>query len=211
MKKLLMTIATGILLISCGSEATKATEVTVDTDSLNTKVKEVVVANFAVDTIKSVLNWKGSALAKSHNGTVALQNGNIEISEGFIVGGVFTFDMASIICLDLVEATGKGKLEGHIKAGDFFNVDTFATSKIVIKSVSNNNVTADLTIKDVTKSITFPAAIEVTDAAVNVTAKVIVNRTDFGVVYGSGNFFDLAKDKAISDDIEFEVVINATK
>lgn len=210
MKKLLMTITTGVLLMSCGSEATTATDVTTATDTLNTEVEEVVVSSFPVNTTESVLSWKGSALAKSHNGTVTLQNGNIEISEGSIVGGELTFDMASIICLDL-EGEYKGKLEGHLKAGDFFNVDTFATSKIVIKSVSDNDVTADLTIKDVTKSITFPATIEVTDVAVNVTAKVIINRTDFGVVYGSGNFFELAKDKTISDDIEFDIVVKATK
>ena len=211
MKKLLMTIATGALLTSCGSDAVKTTDVPTQDKTAVVAAPKVAGTNFSVNTTESVLNWKGSAVGKSHNGTVAVQSGSIEVSEGTIIGGELTFDMTTITCLDLDESTGKGKLEGHLKMPDFFNVDTFTTSKIVIKSLSVDSVTAELTIKEVTKSITFPATVAVTDSSVNVNAKVIVNRTDFGVVYASGNFFDLAKDKAISDDIEFEVVVNATK
>ena len=211
MKKLLMTIAIGTLLTSCGSDAVKTTNVPTQDSIVVAAAPVVEVTNFSVNTAESVLNWKGSAVGKSHNGTVAVQSGSIEVSEGTLNGGELTFDMTTITCLDLDESTGKGKLEGHLKMPAFFNVDTFTTSKIVIKSVSENNITAELTIKEITKSITFPATVEVTDTSVNVNAKVIVNRTDFGIVYASGNFFELAKDKVISDDVEFEVVVNATK
>ena len=219
MKKLLMTILTCAFLTSCESDAVKTTDVSIkDKTDTPTKNKtdfadttKVISPNFSVNTKESVLNWKGSAIGKSHNGTVAVQSGMIKVSEETIIGGELIFDMATITCLDLNKSSGKGKLESHLKNPQFFNVDKFATSKIVIKSVSERNVTAELTIKDVTKSITFPATIKVTNNSVNVNAKLTVNRTDFGVVYASGNFFELAKDKAISDDIEFEVIVNATK
>ena len=211
MKKILMTLATAALLISCGSDAVKTTDVPAQDSTAVLANPKVAVTNFSVNTSESVLNWKGSTVGKSHNGTVDVKNGSIEVSEGNIIGGDLIFDMTTITCLDLDSTSGKGKLESHLKNPDFFNVDTFTTSKIVIKSISENNVTAELTIKEVTKAITFPANIELTDTSVNVNAKVIVNRTDFGVVYGSGNFFELAKDKAISDDIEFEVVVKASK
>lgn len=214
MKKLLMTISAGVLLVSCGGEATKASDVeTIDSTKAEVAVAEktVEVSTYVVNAGESVLNWKGSALAKSHNGTVAVKSGSVEVSEGAISGGELEFDMTTITCLDLDEATGKGKLEGHLKDKDFFNVDSFPSAKIIIRSVAADNVTAELTIKDVTKSISFPATIDVTETAVSVTAQITINRTDFGVVYGSGNFFDLAKDKAISDDIEFDVVVKAAK
>jgi polyisoprenoid-binding protein YceI len=213
MKKLLMTIMTGTLLTACGSDAVKTTDVPAgDSTAVATTpvVAEVMATSYNVSTTESVLNWKGSAVGKSHNGTVTVKSGAVQVEGTNVVGGTVVFDMATIVSLDL-EGEYKGKLEGHLKAADFFNVDSFATATIVVKSVNAGNVTADLTIKNVTKSITFPAEVVVTETAVNVKATLTINRTDFGVVYGSGNFFDLAKDKAISDDIEFTVVVKATK
>ncbi|MEY5041425.1 MAG: hypothetical protein RLZZ414_973, partial [Bacteroidota bacterium] len=58
---------------------------------------------------------------------------------------------------------------------------------------------------------TFPATITVADDKVNVTANFSINRTDWGIVYGSGSFTDLAKDKVIKDEIDFQVNIVANK
>lgn len=213
MKKIILTIASGVLLFACGSaESVKSTDVTTE-DSTKTlsEINESVNGNFSVNKEQSVLNWTGSALAKSHNGTVQVSAGNLEVSEGKLSGGTLTFDLASITCLDLKVEEGKEKLEGHLKNADFFNVDSFPTASIVIKSVAGSTISADLTIKDVTKSISFPATIAITENEVSADAALVINRTDFGVVYGSGNFFDLAKDKVISDEIELQVAVKAIK
>lgn len=169
---------------------------------------EVITLNVVNDS-SSVLNWKGSAVGKEHFGTVNY-NGSLNISEGKLVGGELVFDMKTINSQDL-EGEWKQKLDGHLMAPDFFNVDSFPTAKLNIKGFDGANLMGDLTIKDVTKSISFPATINVADNTVDGSAEFTINRTEYGITYGSGSFFDLAKDKIISDDIVFNVSVKAAK
>lgn len=217
MKKVLFTLSTAAILVACGGEdKTVKAETTPAKETQSEKVIESE-AKPAVNTVtynvvkdsSSVLNWTGSAVGKSHFGTVDY-TGSVNVSEGKLVGGKLVFDMTSIDSKDM-EGEWKEKLDGHLKAADFFNVDSFPNAVLVINGVEGANISGDLTIKDVTKSITFPASVTISDNAVIGTAEFTINRTEYGIVYGSGNFFDLAKDKIISDDIEFKVSINAAK
>ena len=69
--------------------------------------------------------------------------------------------MATITNVDLKGTDGAGKLVGHLKSADFFDVATYPTSKFVITKVEEIDgklaVTGNLQIKDVTKSITIAA------------------------------------------------------
>jgi len=114
--------------------------------------------------------------------------------------------MTSLTATDL---TGDylGKLNGHLKSEDFFGTDKHTTSKLVFKKITDKgkgiyNITGDLTIKDVTAPITFDLTIK----GANATTKFNVNRTKYGIKYGSGSFFDNLGDKAIND--EFELTVN---
>jgi polyisoprenoid-binding protein YceI len=118
--------------------------------------------------------------------------------------------MMTISSKDL-EGEWKQKLDGHLKAPDFFNVDSFPTAKLAIKSFDGINLNADLTIKEVTKTISVPASVSINDGNLEGSAEFAINRTDYGVVYGSDNFFELAKDKVISDEIKFKFLIKANR
>ena len=116
------------------------------------------------------------------------------------------------------DADKSARLEGHLKADDFFGTDKFATSTFVIKKVTaaaanQVNVTGDLTIKGVTNSITFPASVAWNaDGSVSATAeKVIVDRTKFGIKYRSKGMFPDVGDKMIYDDFELSVKLVAKK
>ena len=127
-------------------------------------------------------------------------------SEENLKGGEFVIDMSSLACTDL-NGEYKGKLEGHLKSDDFFGVEKYPTSNLNItkvKSTGKNSykITADLTIKGITKSIKFDASIYGKKA----TANLKVDRTQFNVKYGSGSFFDGLKDNMIYD--EFDLVID---
>ena len=63
-------------------------------------------------------------------------------------------------------------------------------------------ITADLTIKDVTAPVTF----DLTVKGNNASTKFMINRTKYGIKYGSGSFFENLGDKAIND--EFELTVN---
>ncbi|WP_445747591.1 YceI family protein [Polaribacter sp.] len=179
--------------------------------------KETVteVNNYAeenVDILTSVLTWKGSKPTGTHNGTVALKSGNLEVVKGKIKSGVFVVDLNTIKCLDLAGTDGAGKLEGHLKGEDFFDVVKYPTSTFTITSTKNNGakieVTGKLQIKDVTKTITIPAVLTTENGVSVFTSEVFtINRADFNVKYGSKSFFDNLKDKFIDDIIEMSFVV----
>lgn len=165
-----------------------------------------------VDVASSVITWKGTKPTGAHNGTIMLKEGSLNVEEGKLVGGTFVVDMSSMKNEDL-DAESGAKLVGHLSAPDFFDVATYPMSKFVITNVEEAEgklaVTGNLTVKDVTKSITIPATLTTEG---NVTTfkseKFNVDRADFNVKYGSKKFFDNLKDKFIDDMIEFSFTVN---
>lgn len=158
-----------------------------------------------VDVTKSNIAWIGKKVTGQHNGTINLKEGNLIFKGKNLSGGSFIVDMTSLTATDL---TGEyqEKLNGHLKADDFFGTEKFQTSKLVFKKIADKgngvyNVTGDLTLKDVTAPINF--TITVKGAKANTNLKI--DRTKFGIKYGSGSFFDSLGDKAIADEFELNV------
>lgn len=159
-----------------------------------------------VDTKKSTVTWKAYKVTGSHTGTVTLTSGALEFDNEVLTGGEFTVDMTSLVSTDL-EGEYKGKLEGHLKSDDFFSVANFPEAKLVFTGVSPNGknsyeVTGDLTIKGITKSITFDLSVYGSKA----TAGLKIDRAQYDVRYGSGSFFENLGDKTIYD--EFDLVVD---
>ena len=176
------------------------------------KVETVVAKVNNVDTSASVLNWKGTKPGGAHNGTAALQSGVLSIENGALQGGEFLVDMSSITNIDMKGSDGAGKIEGHLKNADFFDVALYATAKFVITNVEEVNgklaVTGNLQIKDVTKSITIPATISTENGVTIFKSETFkVDRADFNVKYGSKKFFEGLKDKYIDDIMELSFVV----
>jgi polyisoprenoid-binding protein YceI len=73
------------------------------------------------------------------------------------------------------------------------------------KKVNTYNLTADLTIKGITKSITFPATFKTVGKTFEGVAKITIDRTLWDIKYGSSNFFEGLGDKAIKNDVELNV------
>lgn len=153
-----------------------------------------------VNPDQSSIEWLGKKIGGEHSGTIDLKSGELTIENNQITAGNFVVDMASIKNLDIEDAGYKGKLEGHLKSDDFFGVEKFPTSKLVItKSTKFENgsakVYADLTIKNNTEKVEFDLAKK--DG--KYTAELKIDRSKFDVRYGSNSFFDNLGDKAISD------------
>lgn len=208
MKKVFLTLAlVASVLTACKNEkkekvaVNEAVKVTVNVAELNN-----------VDITTSVLNWKGTKPTGSHNGTVALKSGGLLIEEGKLTQGEFIVDMNSIKCLDIEDAEKAGKLVGHLKNADFFDVEVYPTAKFIITNVAENEgklaVTGNLLIKDVTKSITIPAMISTENGITTFTSETFtINRADFNVKYASKSFFGNLKDKFIDDLMEISFVV----
>jgi polyisoprenoid-binding protein YceI len=158
-----------------------------------------------IDTKKSTINWVGKKVTGQHVGTINFQNGVLIFKKGILKGGNFTVDMTSLSCTDL-SGEWKGKLEGHLKNDDFFGTEKFKNAQLNFKKIAskgngNYTVTGDLTIKGITNPITFDMAVTGNTA----TSSLKIDRTKYGIKYGSGSFFSDLGDKTIYDDFELTV------
>ncbi len=174
------------------------------------------IEKFVIDKKESVVTWKGSmvfAAKGSHTGYAYLSKGELLIEKSQLVGGAVEVDMGTIT--DPVYGSDNDLIH-HIKSPDFFDVKkfplaTFAITKVASPKGENIDVTGNLTIKGITHAVTFPAKIEVNDGIVNAHGSVIIDRTQWDVLYSSGKFFDNLADEAISDGIELDIKIVAKK
>jgi polyisoprenoid-binding protein YceI len=168
---------------------------------------------YTVVTSASQLKWTGYHLAKSyeHNGNVKVKSGSLSVAEGKISSGEFIIDMNTITNNDLTDTKDNTKLVNHLKSDDFFNVKKFPEAKVVIKKSERSGaglkVTADLTIRGITKTIEFDATLKEQDAnLVEATADIKIKRTDYEVMYGWK-----IENAMLSDEFRMEVKLVAKK
>lgn len=161
-----------------------------------------------IDVAKSNIEWIAKKVTGKHNGTVAFKSGALVFQKQVLKGGNFIVDMTSLTATDL---TGEylDKLNVHLKSEDFFGTAKFPTSTLVFKTVAPKgsnvySVTADLTIKGITKPVLFDITVKGNTA----TTTFNVDRTKYDIKYNSKSFFDSIGDKAIYD--EFELTVNLT-
>jgi len=167
----------------------------------------------AIDTKETVVTWKGSGPMGAHTGYIYISQGELMIEKDQLVGGTVKVDMSTI---EGDDHRADNNLINHLKDPDFFDVKKFPISTIAITKVAsindeNKEITGNLTIKGITQPVSFPAKVEVTDGIVKANGRLVIDRTDWGIRYNSGKFFDNLKDKAIADSIEFNIKIVAKK
>jgi hypothetical protein len=207
MKKIMMAVVVmSTVLFSCKGE--KKEKIVVKEE---VKVEKTGIVN-NLDLAASVMTWKGTKPTGSHDGTVSFKSGGMVVENGVLKDGEFVIDMSTIKNLDMAGSEGAGKIEKHLKAPDFFDVEVYPTSKFVITSVleveGNLAVTGNLTIKDVTKSITIPASVSTEDGVTTFKSELFnIDRADFNVKYGSKRWIEGLKDKFIDDLVEMSFTV----
>lgn len=171
-----------------------------------------------VDTKTSKLGWLAKKVTGQHNGEVIIKSGSLEIDNNTLTGGEFVINMTSINVLDITNEEYNTKLVNHLNSPDFFNTAEFPEAKFKITSAKksksdqgNYEITGDLTIKGITKPVTFPAQVDVKDGNILASATIIFDRAQYDVKYGSGSFFDNLGDKTIYDEVEMKVNLVARK
>jgi polyisoprenoid-binding protein YceI len=159
------------------------------------------------------IGWIGTKPTGKHAGTINVKSGAFAMDKGNITGGEFDIDLTSLVCTDLKEDQGKAKLEGHLKSGDFFEVEKFPAGKFSITKVepltgnanATHTVSGDLTLKGVTKAVSFPALVKIEGNKVTATSSAFnINRTDWGINFNSG-ILGTAKDKLINDAVAITI------
>ncbi|MEJ5106656.1 YceI family protein [Chryseobacterium sp. MYb328] len=215
-------VAVGLLATSCNNK--EKTDTSVATEQSVAESKGEVLT---VDAATSLVNWK--AFHKGgfapRWGTLNVKSGDLSIEGGQVVAGNFNIDMTSIK-VDPASVTEKDKkpaeLEAHLKNPDFFDVAKNPASDFKITSVAdlkeapkdavagaNKTVSGNLTLMGKTMNVTFPAKVDVVDNTAAIQAKFTVNRTDWGIKFGTTET-DPAE-WMISKDIEIAIDVKAKK
>jgi polyisoprenoid-binding protein YceI len=196
--KMFLYTAVLALLLSCGNPAANVPKASVSSD---TNAEESVAAPaaaervFAINPATSKIEFIGSKVTGSHKGGFTNFNGEIRVADGKVVSGgnKIAIDMKSIW-------SDNSRLTGHLQSRDFFDVAKFPTAEFnsmgIEKKTTNYIVSGNLTLHGVTKQISFPAQIRVSDQAVDVNAQFVLNRFDFEIKY-PGKANDLIRKEVV--------------
>ena len=181
-------------LVGCGNPADGVEEAEVSAASKEPMAAVEGAKAYAINAESSTIEFEGSKVTGSHSGGFKSFQGTISVADGKIVPpSEIEIDMASTW-------SDSDRLTGHLKNADFFDVPSYPTSKFVLTSIEagteNHTVTGDLTLHGVTKSISFPAEVSVSDSQVGLKAEFFIMRFDFDIVY-KGKVDDLIRDEVV--------------
>lgn len=171
----------------------------------------VAAQSYKVDADASKMIWTGKQITGQHQGSVNVSSGKVAWGEEGLKKAEVVIDMASISNHDM-EREYAARLERHLKSSDFFNTAQFKTASFKTTGVEkipgvnagepNYNVTGDLTIKGITKPVTFAVLAWKEKKGMRAAGTMVFDRTLYDVQFRSGKFFDALGDKMIDDMVE---------
>ena len=140
-------------------------------------------------------------------GTITIDGANPAASHVSVTAQVASID------------TRNEQRDGHLRTNDFLDIEAFPTITFVSTSIAADggddyNVTGDLTIKDVTKSVTFPLEFQGSakdpfgNLRIGFEGSTQIVRSDFGVSYNAALE---TGGVLVSDKITLELEISAIK
>jgi len=168
----------------------------------------------------TTVSWQGKRpLIQGYmdSGTIAITDGAVAVAGNTITANA-TFDMNTITATATGMGRGADMLTNHLKSADFFEVERYPTATLTItdaqESGKGTNVytaTGTLTIKDITRDITFPVAVYDESNALRVVVTIPLDRTQWNIRYGSDKFFSDLGEKMIADMFTVSVDLTLQK
>jgi polyisoprenoid-binding protein YceI len=203
MRKYLLVIFLVIaaLTYSCANPAANKPKATVaNAAPESNSAKPAGTETLVISPENSKVEFVAAKVTRSHQGSFKQFSGKIDLVPNSIPDSRVTIDIdtGSVVTDEL-------QLTGHLKTADFFDVAkypkaTFVSTKIEAANASGStqtfNITGNLELHGLKKSITFPATIQQAPDSLAVDAEFAINRKDFGVVY-AGKADDLIRDGVV--------------
>jgi polyisoprenoid-binding protein YceI len=216
---LIIVIGGGYYLVTQGNPAPGNTETE---NEAGTQLAGTVPSqgSYEVSPSESRVEWtagKPGIIGYVHHGTFPVADGEIVVGDN-TASGSFALDMTGLRVTSLGggKAGRESQLEGHLKTGDFFDVDEYPTAMFEISSVTaapagGFTITGDLTIKGTTEEVSFPAHIVEENGKLMANAEFTIDRTRWDVTFGSANFFEDLAENAIGDEVTITLSLVANK
>lgn len=169
---------------------------------------------YTVVSAESAIHWTGRNNNGSHEGTVDLKDGRLEVADS--MSGVFTLDMKSLRNRDLAGDPLQPVLENHLASDDFLFTKMFPQAEFVISDIAenedapatmpNHTIRGVLELRGVKREISFPAHIRnLDDGRIALLANFDFDRTEWGIIYGSARFFQYLGYHVVYDLISVDI------
>jgi len=192
------------LLVACSDPAENTTAARVGAAAEPTAPEPAAGEreSLTIDAARSSVGFTGAKVTDSHTGTFSNFSGTMQLDPDDVANSSvsITIQMGSV----QIEPE---RLRGHLLSADLFDAEqhptaTFASTGIVAGGEGGTHtVTGNLSLHGQTRSITFPATINVSAGEVHATAEFSINRSDFGITY-PGMADDLIREGVV---IRFDV------
>ena len=205
---IVITILAGLMFLSACSDpaADKSKAVTSEAAPVASPPKTAGGQKYVITPQNSQITFVASKVTGSHNGSFGDFSGQIDYN-----GTPEQSHVNINIKSDSIN-TDTPDLTKHLKTADFFDVAKFPEASFVSTAIkaggeggASHTVTGNLTMHGVTKSVTFPATINVTPDAAAVDSTFTINRKDFGLNYPG------AANNAIRDNVVMTLKVRANK
>jgi polyisoprenoid-binding protein YceI len=191
-----------LLLFTCLIIASCKTAPQADSSIVSdaSQVSPVEGTTYRADISKSTIEWIGTKPTGRHHGSFRLKTGELIVGDNAVRGGSFTIDINSLTADDQKPSKNE-MLQKHLLSDDFFDAVKFPLASFDITSITPSgqkaansyNVTGNLRLKDIAKSISFPASISIDKSTLSATAIFNFDRTLWNMNYGNdkslGNWF----------------------
>jgi polyisoprenoid-binding protein YceI len=188
----------------------------------STEVVPVFDGSWKIDPATSVIRWTGRNLFNHHEGTVRLSGGSMDIAGGRLRQAVFTIDLRSIACSDLTDPGYNAVLLRHLADRDFFETSRFPEAVFktdqgeaiagATPGTPNYRIGGTFTLRGVTQPLSIPAVIALNDdGQLTAQAQIEIDRTQWGVNYGSGRIFAWLGKHVVNDAIALHLKLHATR
>lgn len=151
--------------------------------------------SYAFTADGSTIEFVGSKVTGSHKGGFKKFAGELQVADGKVT------DAGNKVVIDTTSLwSDNERLTGHLKSPDFFNVAKFPTATFetvsIARNATNSTVRGNLTLHGITKQISFPANVKVSEGSVEVNAEFFIDRFDFEMKY-PGKADDLIRKEVV--------------
>ena len=217
MKFNIVSALTLFIIFACNNPDKKT--LTASNAENETAIKDTAATIFKTNVTKSNIAWEGAegllSIVKTHNGKLNISEGTLQSKNKQLVGGNFSIPLNTLTVLDIPkEKPGNAKLVKHLLSADFFDAPKFTTANFTITNVKplekdSALITGNLTLKGITKSISFKSKVNVNDSVITAsTPKFYINRTDWSISYGTEKSLG---DELIKPEIGIQINLVAHK
>tara|TARA_R110002124_G_scaffold287000_3_gene469626 strand:- start:7 stop:621 length:615 start_codon:yes stop_codon:yes gene_type:complete len=175
------------------------------------KAQEIV--QIPIDIKQSEVKWKGTKMRGlgSHEGVVQVKKGYFEIKNDELYGAKVILDMNTITVTDIPEhePVPRRRLNNHLKSNDFFSVEEYPEAAFLITKIVDQNdhqaiVEGELTIRDVTDTITVSLDfIKQNSEIKTITSTFEIDRFNWNVGY-TGSWVDRT---FVDKEIEIRIML----